>query len=106
MPDDHGAPSVEVREESSRARKQRRLGEGEAALVRRSGVATDDSDVSPPLDKVQERFTAFAEHARASAHRGSSSLAMCVAQADGSGAREVDWLSRTVAVCSLGAGAF
>ena len=49
-------------------------------------------------------FDSYAQHAQATATRGSSSLAMCVQQADGSGPREVDWLVRSVAVCKLANG--
>ena len=101
-------PAVEAppRANSPRANKQQKLGDGGAMLLRRCvGVpAAGESEVSPPLDKVQERFTAYAQHAQASAARGSSSLAMCVQQADGSGPREVDWLVRSVAVCKLANG--
>lgn len=89
-------------EVAPRARKQQKLSEGSLALLQRcSGLAEAagaQAEVSPPLDKVFARHTAFAQHAKASAMRGSSTLGMCVMQADGSGAREVDWLSRSVAV--------
>ena len=100
------AVEVPPRANSPRANKQQKVGDGGAMLLRRcAGVpAAGESEVSPPLDKVQERFTAYAQHAQATATRGSSSLAMCVQQADGSGPREVDWLVRSVAVCKLANG--
>ena len=95
---------------SPRAGKQRKLSDGSAALLQHcSGVQAAnaaDRQVSPPIDTVQERFVAYALHAKASAARGSSYLASCAIQADGSRSGEVDYLAHTVAVTRLGQGGY
>lgn len=88
---------------SPRAAKQAKLGTGGQALLARCAAVGEEANwkVSPPLGKVQERHLNYSMHAKATRSRTSSSLGMCVQQADGSGAREVDWLTRGVACCEL-----
>jgi hypothetical protein len=93
------APVGPTRADSPRAGKQQKL---DVDTVQRC-LGESRSENSPPLAQVQERFAAYAQHAKRHAVRGPSALASCVQQADGSGPREVDWLSRGVAVCTLSA---
>ena len=94
-----------------RARKQQKkfAGDGELALLQRCGglVAQEaaTTEVSPPLEKVFARHSAFAKHAEAVAARRPSSLATGARHADGSdGAHDLDWLSRDVAVWKMQGG--
>lgn len=110
------APAVVAAEPSApteddgpaRAHKQQKVGEGGAVLLQRCAglneVASATSEVSPPLEKVVARHAVFAQRAKATAARRSSSLGVCVRQADGNHKKEVavDWLSRSVAIFRLG----
>ena len=95
---------------SPRGSKQRKLSDGSAVLMQHcAGLQVANAaaqEVSPPLSKVQERFGAYAQRAKASAARGASSLASCIVQADGSRRGELDHLSHTVAGFRLGGGAY
>ena len=96
-----GEPALSA---SPRSYKQQKTRDSGAALLQRiAGMQVQSvREVSPPLGKVQERHGVWQENAKASMERGPSTLGMCVIQADGtSGAREVDWLSHSVASFSL-----
>lgn len=108
VPADAAVGETAAAEPVGSAGKQQKLSDGSAALLQRCSGVTEansaSSEISPPLEKVVARHAAFANHAKVSALRRSSSLGMNVLQADGSGARELDWLSHTVATCELGRG--
>jgi hypothetical protein len=91
---------------SSRACKQQKVGDGGLTLLQAvlGGGAPKSAggswQFSPPLNKVQERHSAFALHAQANVSRGSSFLAESARAAEHQ-AREVDGLASSVEACAL-----
>ena len=85
-------------------RKQQKLGDGGVALLLRAGVGPAGGSwqqVSPPLSKVQERHSVFAQHAEAALNRGPSALVVSAQLAEDE-KREVEGLAQCVSVaCGL-----